>query len=427
MPIAFIFHLKFFIFIQTISMRNSLFSVFVALIASYVAQAQSPEKAKAILTQAVEKCQTIDEGSYLLEKRMKFMSKKDTSSISYETFFKTLPDDTILKLQVNSTISYPDYPNRLMIYTGQELVSASYQDSTAEIISLYQWPKVIDAYANNFELYTPFTHTRNHPLPGPASRSDSGKYQFAYLGEAEISGKSCAKIRMWKSEEIDTTEFMSVVWTECVYYINPLDSVPVAFEETLDVATRTDTSRQYRFLQLSSYNLSPVKKDLSIFRPYLPDYFNFKDYVPRNKPEPLPIDTLAPGWKLINLAGDSIALEDLRGKVVLIDFFYKSCYPCQKAMPALQKLHEKYHAQGLKIVGINPFDDKEEDDLVDFLSTRGVTYEVLLAPRELARKYRVNGYPTVYLISREGNISKVQSGYGDSTEEELEAEILKLL
>jgi thiol-disulfide isomerase/thioredoxin len=74
-----------------------------------------------------------------------------------------------------------------------------------------------------------------------------------------------------------------------------------------------------------------------------------------------------------------------------------------KAIPILQSLHEKYHAKGLQVVGINPYDTKE-DDLPTFLGKRGVTYPVLLGGKEVAANYHVSGYPTLYLIDQEGQI-----------------------
>ena len=67
----------------------------------------------------------------------------------------------------------------------------------------------------------------------------------------------------------------------------------------------------------------------------------------------------------------------LKGKLVLIDFFTKSCYPCMLALLGLQALHKKYKSKGLNVIGINIY-DKKEDGIIPFLSKRGITYPVLL-------------------------------------------------
>lgn len=96
------------------------------------------------------------------------------------------------------------------------------------------------------------------------------------------------------------------------------------------------------------------------------------------------------------------------------------------ALPGLQSLHEKYKNKGLKIIGIDPY-DKEEDDISSFLKKRGVTYTVLLEGGETAKNYRVSGYPTLFLIDRNGKIVFIQEGYGDETDKKLEEIILKYL
>jgi thioredoxin-related protein len=79
----------------------------------------------------------------------------------------------------------------------------------------------------------------------------------------------------------------------------------------------------------------------------------------------------------------------------------------------------KYKDQGLIIVGIDPY-DKKEDDIAAFLAKRGVSYTVLLEGKDVAKEYRVSGYPTIFLIDKTGKIIFTQVGYGKGTEETLE-------
>ena len=72
------------------------------------------------------------------------------------------------------------------------------------------------------------------------------------------------------------------------------------------------------------------------------------------------------------------------------------------ALPALQNLHEKYNDKGLKLIGIDPYDTKEKDDIDNFLAKRGVTYTVLFGGKDIAKEYHVSSYPTIYLIDKKG-------------------------
>ena len=97
-----------------------------------------------------------------------------------------------------------------------------------------------------------------------------------------------------------------------------------------------------------------------------------------------------------------------------------------QALPSLQALHEEYRDQGLVVVGLDPYDTKE-DDLAAFMAKRDVDYTILYASKEVAKAYHVSGYPTMYLISRDGRILYVQVGYGEGTEAKLEEIIEKHL
>ena len=110
---------------------------------------------------------------------------------------------------------------------------------------------------------------------------------------------------------------------------------------------------------------------------------------------------------------------------MLIDFFYKSCGPCIAAMPGLQRLYEKYHDKGFAMVGIDPFDDREE--VKELLSARGITYTILFSDKKLSSEYHVDGYPNLFLIDREGKLVKLYLGYREDLEERIEEEIVKLL
>lgn len=122
------------------------------------------------------------------------------------------------------------------------------------------------------------------------------------------------------------------------------------------------------------------------------------------RPKPLPIDTIAPLWTLISLTGEKINLNDLKGQIVLLDFFYSGCHPCVKALPFLQALHQNYRDKGLTVIGIDPH-DQLNDEIVQFLAKKGVTYKILLdLDKEALKKYRVFGYPTIFLIDRKGKI-----------------------
>ncbi len=92
----------------------------------------------------------------------------------------------------------------------------------------------------------------------------------------------------------------------------------------------------------------------------------------------------------------------------------------------MQALHIKFKEKGLKVIGIDPY-DKKEDDLATFLSKHGVTYPVLLEGKDAVKDYHVSVYPTMYLIDKNGKIIFTQVGYGKDVKKTLEEIISKNL
>jgi hypothetical protein len=91
-----------------------------------------------------------------------------------------------------------------------------------------------------------------------------------------------------------------------------------------------------------------------------------------------------------------------------------------QAIPGLQSLHEKYKDQGLVVIGVNPIDNNDQD-FADFLKKRNVTYTIVFADKMLPETYHVSGYPTFYLVDKNGMIVHCSAGYGPGKEEHLES------
>lgn len=124
--------------------------------------------------------------------------------------------------------------------------------------------------------------------------------------------------------------------------------------------------------------------------------------------EPLPVPSLdapAPEFKLDSLSGDSIQLEDYRGKPLLLNFWATWCAPCRLEMPAFQSRYEKYAGE-LAVVAVNNVENPS--DVQAFVDEFGLTFDILLDPdAQVQRLYLVRGYPTSILIDADG-VMRVQ-------------------
>jgi peroxiredoxin len=107
-------------------------------------------------------------------------------------------------------------------------------------------------------------------------------------------------------------------------------------------------------------------------------------------------------FTLTDLDGKSWNLKDLKGKVVLLNFWATWCPPCRKEMPDLEMLYRRFGAQGFIILGI---DDEEAETVKPFIAQQGITYPVLLDPgRKVNTLFRIEGIPKTFVYDRDGKI-----------------------
>lgn len=312
-----------------------------------------------------------------------------------------------------------------MIYTGDEIVYYSSKDSSGTVMKKSLWAADIKAFSHNQKLYTLFTNKKSSPLPHDSDFID-GKRTFKYLGEKNLNGIDCYHVQVNRIPENDPDEAMQTIRIEYQYWIKKSDFLPFQYSIAFDDVMANDTQYQYEKIVLNTCQINTTKEESQLTMSSIPTYIKLKDYAPYVEPELLPNDTLAPNWTLPTLTNEKISLSNLKGQLVLIDFFYKGCYPCMQAIPGLQALHEKYKDKGLHVIGIDPY-DKIEDGIVEFLVKRGVSYTVLAGGKDIIKDYRISSYPTMYLIDRKGKIIFNNVGYGKGTEDVLEEVIKKNL
>jgi thiol-disulfide isomerase/thioredoxin len=129
-----------------------------------------------------------------------------------------------------------------------------------------------------------------------------------------------------------------------------------------------------------------------------------------------------PEFSVKDLHGHEISSADLRGKVVLIDFWATWCQPCKKEMPGYQKLLDRYGSRGMAVVGFKFDTMKDMEDPVQFAKRIGVRYPLAAAADDLKQKFGgIEGLPTTLLYDRDGILRNKIIGfeYTDIIESEL--------
>lgn len=115
----------------------------------------------------------------------------------------------------------------------------------------------------------------------------------------------------------------------------------------------------------------------------------------------------APDFEATTLEGETVSLSDLRGNVVLLEFWAVWCGPCHPEIPYLKEVWEKYQDDNFMLLGISL--DRDADELNQFIEEEGMTWPQIFEGEvwdaELAEKYNVRGIPRAYLIDSDGRIA----------------------
>jgi len=139
------------------------------------------------------------------------------------------------------------------------------------------------------------------------------------------------------------------------------------------------------------------------------------------------VDQKAPKFSVQNLLdGKHVSLEQLKGKVVYLDFWASWCPPCLKSFPFMEQLKQKYSKRGLVVIAIS-LDEKFEDAWV-FLNQTQASFVIAHNNRgDIATRYDVQAMPSTYLIGRDGKIKLRHLGFNAGDKDKLERIIESVL
>jgi thiol-disulfide isomerase/thioredoxin len=127
----------------------------------------------------------------------------------------------------------------------------------------------------------------------------------------------------------------------------------------------------------------------------------------------MPDGAATPSFQMERYGGGKLALSDLRGKVVMLDFWATWCPPCQEELPSLVKLAKEYEGKGLVFVAASRDDDDVKEEVVDQFVKRSLPDlgpYVVYASDDMARAYQIEALPTLYFLDRDGKVTDAVRG-----------------
>jgi thiol-disulfide isomerase/thioredoxin len=129
-------------------------------------------------------------------------------------------------------------------------------------------------------------------------------------------------------------------------------------------------------------------------------------------------------WEIKDLNGRTHSLEQYRGKVLVLDFWYRGCGWCMRAMPQVKRIASHYRGRPVAVFAMN--NDQKEDDAKFVAREMHLDYPVLRS-LDLPEKYGIQGFPTLIIIDQQGKVADIHVGYSPQLFENVAATVDRLL
>jgi peroxiredoxin len=359
---------------------------------------------KELLTKINDAVKAMKDGQYVFRDQYKKVAvgEDSTESVSeYQCFFKQVPSDSLVGYYLNSKRN--DGYQR--VYNGSALMTVIPFNGSLEVMDAKTHPRNVQEVKGDYQTF-PFFKYLNHHIQ--YYNKDTLRQRLIITKEI-FHGMECYKLELYykPGKTKNKTESFVFVSIESLLPIGEM----VRFTKFIGDAKEVQTFDHWMD-SLKTTTPEPDKFEKATLTGFNKEFeFNPNQVKSTSL---LPVGVMAPDWKLPQLSGTELRLKDLKGKIVVMDFWYKACAPCQKQMIDLQSLHEKFDKNKVVFVGVNTKDDPEKDKLELFLQKRKITINTVYKGKSIEPLYNVYSSPALFVIDQQGKIILAIDGYSDS-------------
>lgn len=360
----------------------------------------------AVLDKFIEKRNSFESMSYVMELKLKGFSDEDTQSYSANVELVRIPTDTLyggnFSIQVRDSLWYG--------YNGIQVMRLVFQDSTIATSDSTNTPYafVKSTWADNFLDYGflkkgqgPKMFLRNPDIKSSFVDTMIGEWPclgiFFKLPDEEVIQNQTVFMA------IDTLEYMvrnrmySAFFQEDEQYTNwQFQNVKYGHDSAIE---KLDNIFEHGFKPLKELNVDTTYEDKQ----------NEYDYSlltgkPYNKDE-------------------TFKLADIKTNFIILDFWYSSCYPCIKGIPSVNRLYRDYKDKGVAVYGVNMVDEdqKSKARLEKFFKNNLMEYTPIMVDPALSPEIGIRAYPTLLVLDKDYQIIYMEDGFSEELYEKVAA------
>jgi Peroxiredoxin len=209
----------------------------------------------------------------------------------------------------------------------------------------------------------------------------------------------------------DNSQFYGETTSIYKLWISKTDNLPYKLRQEMSHTIYEGTCSKVEFNKLSI-------NDFDIYK-YFPADYEIRKYRVGNgeRKESGLIGKKAPDWVLNDKDEQSVSLSDFKGKVLLIQITGIGCGPCQVAIPALNRIKEKYSSDEFELLAIETW-SRKPNSLKSYSNSKGLTYNILCGTDEIVKDYETGGtVPVIFILDKQQIVRKVINGYSEKTTE----------